>query len=38
VQRFLRNSIGFDHTRPIEYATGRRIYHLKSKLIYRILG
>jgi hypothetical protein len=38
VHRFLRKLIGFDHTRSIEYATGRRIYHLKSKLIYRILG
>jgi hypothetical protein len=38
VQRFLEKSIGLDHTRPIEYAAGRHIYHLKSKLIYRILG
>lgn len=38
VQRFFEKSIGLGHARPIEYATGRHIYHLKSKLIYRILG
>jgi hypothetical protein len=38
VQRFLEKLIGLDHARPIEYAAGRHTYHLKSKLIYRILG
>jgi hypothetical protein len=38
VQRFLEKTIRFEHVFPIEYAAGRHIYHLKSKLIYRILG
>jgi hypothetical protein len=38
VQRFLQKSIELQHVHPIEYASGRHIYHLKSKLIYRILG
>jgi hypothetical protein len=38
VQRFLEKSIGLGHAHPIEYAVGRHVYHLKSKLIYRILG
>jgi hypothetical protein len=38
VQRFLEKSIGLGHAHPIEYAVARHIYHLKSKLIYRILG
>ena len=37
VQRFLVKSVGLEHVRPIEYEHGRHIYHLKSKLIYRIL-
>jgi hypothetical protein len=37
-QRFLQRSIDLQHVHPIEYAAGRHIYHLKSKLIYRILG
>jgi hypothetical protein len=37
VQRFLEKSIRLGHAHPIEYATSRHIYHLKSKLIYRIL-
>ncbi len=38
VQRFLEKSKEREHVHPIEYAAGRHIYHLKSKLIYRILG
>jgi hypothetical protein len=38
VQRFLEKSIVLGHAHPIEYAAGRHIYHLKSKLVYRILG
>ena len=38
VQRFLERSIDLQHVHSIEYAAGRHIYHLKSKLIYRILG
>jgi hypothetical protein len=38
VQRFLQRSIDLQHVHTIEYAAGRHIYHLKSKLIYRILG
>jgi hypothetical protein len=38
VQRFLQRSIDLQHVLPIEYAAGRHIYHLKSKLAYRILG
>jgi len=37
-QRFLQRSIDLQHVHSIEYAAGRHIYHLKSKLIYRILG
>jgi hypothetical protein len=36
-QRFLQRTIDLQHVHPIEYAAGRHIYHLKSKLIYRIL-
>ena len=36
-QRFLQRSIDFQHVHSVEYAAGRHIYHLKSKLIYRIL-
>ena len=38
VQRILQKSIELQHVQPVEYAAGRHIYHLKSKLIYRILG
>jgi hypothetical protein len=38
VQRFLKKSTELGHVYPIEYAAGRHVYHLKSKLIYRILG
>jgi hypothetical protein len=38
VQRFLEKAVGFEHVSPMDYAAGRHIYHLKSKLIYRILG
>jgi hypothetical protein len=38
VQRFLQKAVELQHVQPIEYAAGRHIYHLKSKLIYRILG
>jgi hypothetical protein len=37
VQRFLEKSVERVHVHPIEYAAGRHIYQLKSKLIYRIL-
>jgi hypothetical protein len=37
VQRFLEKSVERQHVYPIEYAAGRHIYHLKSKLIYRLL-
>jgi hypothetical protein len=37
-QRFLQRSIDLQHVHSIEYAAGRHIYHLKSKLVYRILG
>ena len=37
-QRFLQRSIDLQHVHSIEYAAGRHIYHLKSKLIYRLLG
>jgi hypothetical protein len=38
VQRFLQKVVELQHAHPVEYAAGRHIYHLKSKLIYRILG
>jgi hypothetical protein len=38
VQRFLQKVVELQHVHPVEYATGRHIYHLKSKLIYRALG
>ena len=38
VQRFLKKAIELQHVQAIEYASGRHIYHLKSKLVYRILG
>lgn len=38
VQRFLQKGAEREHLRPIEYATGRHIYHLKAKLVYRIIG
>jgi hypothetical protein len=38
VQRFLQKVVELQHVHPVEYAAGRHIYHLKSKLIYRILG
>jgi hypothetical protein len=37
-QRFLQKSNDLSHVHAIEYAAGRHIYHLKSKLIYRVLG
>lgn len=37
VQRFLNKTIELQHVQAVEYASGRHIYHLKSKLIYRIL-
>ena len=37
-QRFLQKTVALQHVQPMEYASGRHIYHLKSKLIYRILG
>lgn len=36
-QRFLVKSVELAHVHAIEYAHGRHIYHLKSKLVYRIL-
>jgi hypothetical protein len=36
VQRFLQKVVELQHVHPVEYATGRHIYHLKSKLIYRV--
>ncbi len=36
-QRFLVKSMEREHVHAIEYASGRHIYHLKSKTIYRIL-
>lgn len=36
-QRFLVKSAELAHVHAIEYAHGRHIYHLKSKLVYRIL-
>ncbi len=38
VQRFLQKVVELQHVQPVEYAAGRHIYHLKSKLVYRILG
>jgi hypothetical protein len=38
VQRFLRKSVEHEHLRPIEYATGRHVYHLKAKLLYRLIA
>jgi hypothetical protein len=38
VQRFLQKTMAFGHVFPMEYAVGRHIYHLKSKLVYRLLG
>ncbi len=38
VQRFLRKAVGREHLRPIEYATGRHVYHLKAKLLYRLIA
>jgi hypothetical protein len=38
VQRFLQKVLELQHVQPIEYAAGRHIYLLKSKLIYRVLG
>jgi hypothetical protein len=38
VQRFLQKVVELQHVHPVEYAAGRHIYHLKSKLIYRILA
>jgi hypothetical protein len=38
VQRFLVKAVSLGHVVPIEYAAGRHIYHLKSKLAYRLLG
>jgi len=38
VQRFLAKAVSAGHVVPIEYAAGRHIYHLKSKLVYRLLG
>jgi hypothetical protein len=32
VQRFLQKVVELQHVRPVEYAAGRHIYHLKSKL------
>jgi hypothetical protein len=36
-QRFLLKSMEREHVHAIEYASGRHIYHLKSKTVYRIL-
>ncbi len=38
VQRFLHKAIEREHLCPVEYATGRHIYHLKAKLLYRLIG
>jgi hypothetical protein len=38
VQRFLQKGVAGKHLVPIEYATGRHIYHLKAKLLYRLIG
>jgi len=38
VQRFLQKAVEREHLRPIEYATGRHVYHLKAKLLYRLIA
>ncbi len=38
VQRFLQKAVEREHLCSIEYATGRHIYHLKAKLLYRLVG
>ncbi len=38
VQRFLQKGAEREHLRPIEYATGRHVYHLKAKLLYRFIA
>ncbi|HEX9219105.1 MAG TPA: hypothetical protein VF858_01325 [Gemmatimonadaceae bacterium] len=37
-QRFLHKANEREHLHPIEYATGRHIYHLKAKLLYRLIN
>jgi len=36
-QRFLLKSVQLGHAVPIEYAAGRHIYHLRSRIVYRVL-
>jgi hypothetical protein len=36
-QRFLSKSVKLGHAVPIEYAAGRHIYHLRSRIVYRVL-
>jgi len=36
-QRFLAKSTQIGHMVAIEYAAGRHIYHLKSRIVYRVL-
>lgn len=38
VQRFLAKSTQLRHVVAIEYAAGRHIYHLKSRIVYRVLA
>jgi len=38
VQRFLQKGVEREHLRPIEYATGRHVYHLKAKLLYWLIA
>jgi hypothetical protein len=38
VQRFLQKAVEHEHLRPIEYASGRHVYHLKAKLLYRLIA
>ena len=37
-QRFLAKSTHLGHVVAIEYAAGRHIYHLKSRIVYRVLA
>ena len=37
-QRFLAKSTQLGHLVAIEYAAGRHIYHLKSRIVYRVLA
>ncbi|HVJ04104.1 MAG TPA: hypothetical protein VM578_00380, partial [Candidatus Saccharimonadales bacterium] len=36
--RFLQKAMEREHLRPIEYATGRHVYHLKAKLLYSVIN